>query len=99
MIASGTKYKEFCRYLVASAIALLLDFSTLFLLTEFLSFHYLVSACLGFSAGLVIIYLLSIRWVFGARNQANPTQEFILFSGIGIAGLALNEAIMFLATD
>lgn len=98
MTIVDTKQREFIRYLFASVIALLIDYSTLYSLTEFLSLHYLLSACLAFAAGLVAIYLLSVTWVFGTRKLENPALEFLIFLGIGMAGLVLNALIMFVAT-
>ena len=65
---------------------------------DFITKHYLLSACLAFAAGLVAIYLLSVTWVFGTRKLENPALEFLIFLGIGMAGLVLNALIMFVAT-
>jgi len=89
---------EFIRYFVASAIALLIDIGSLWLLTSVAAVPYLLSGAIAFVLGLVTIYLLSVRWVFRKRLVVNPHLEFALFAGIGIIGLALNEAVLWVLT-
>ena len=90
---------EFLRYGIASAAALAVDFGLLVLLTSVFGVDYLVSAAVGFSVGVVVIYVLSITWAF--RGQANDSRgpEFAVFVTIGIAGLGINELIMWQVTE
>lgn len=90
---------EFIRYFLASAIALLLDAGLLWSLTEFAGISYLVSGAIGFTAGLVAIYALSVYWVFTARAMRSPLAEFAIFAFIGLVGLCLNELILWLFTS
>jgi putative flippase GtrA len=61
--------------------------------------HYLVSAALGFTLGLLTVYLLSIRWVFATRRIQNSHHELMLFTLIGIGGLGVNELGMYFLTE
>ncbi len=90
---------EFIRYLAASAIALLADVGSLWLLTSVVQVPYLLSGALAFGIGLVIVYVLSVRWVFSERTIRSPLAEFAAFALIGVVGLALNEAILWLLTS
>ncbi|MBP9668973.1 MAG: GtrA family protein [Candidatus Pacebacteria bacterium] len=90
---------EFIRYVVASAIALVLDIATLSLLTSILGVPYLVSGAVAFLVGLTAVYILSVRWVFAVRALSNPWTEFLLFAGIGVVGLLINEAVLYLFTS
>ena len=96
-IGSETAH-EFVRYFVASAIALAVDVGMLWLLTSVLGVPYLISAAISFALGIVIIYLLSIRWVFDARRMRSAQVEFAAFLAIGIVGLIINEAILYVLT-
>jgi putative flippase GtrA len=69
------------------------------MLTEYLDFHYLLSAGIAFTLGLVTNYLISIRWVFATRNFSNRKLEFIMFMVIGLVGLGLNELFIWIFTD
>lgn len=88
------QFGEFLRYGLASALALGIDFGTLLFCTEVLGIHYLASAAIGFSLGIVAIYALSIRWVFAHRRLDSPATEWTIFVLIGVAGLVLNQLNM-----
>lgn len=90
---------QFMRYLLVGGLSFVVDFATLFALTHFLGLHYLVSATIGFLLGLATNYALCIAWIFDYRALQNRLHEFIVFSGIGLAGLLLNNLIMYLLTD
>ena len=90
---------QFVRYGLVSVIALAVDFGGMVLLVELLSIHYLVAATVSFISGLVVNYLLSRAWVFTDRKYESRVKEFIVFTGIGIVGLLLNNSIMWLAVE
>ncbi len=85
---------ELTRSLIVSVIALIVDFSTLVFTKEKLGINYLVAATLGFLAGVVVNYILSVRWVFTKRQLASKHIEFAIFVVICGVGLALNLLII-----
>lgn len=87
------------RYLFVGGAAFVVDFGSLYLLTQYAGLHYTLSAALSFILGLVVNYLLSIRWVFSERKLRNRSAEFIVFAIIGIVGLGLNVAIIWFFTE
>lgn len=91
--------QQFVRYSAASAIALVADMSILFGLTEWAGMYYLLSATIGFSVGAIIAYLFSITWCFTHRSCSNARLEFVIFVIIGVAGLVLNNVLMWSLTD
>jgi putative flippase GtrA len=100
LIALGRKLAgESLRYFVASAVALAVDYAILVGATELLGVHYLVSAALGFSAGLLVNYLLSVTWVFKERRLKSRWIEAAGFAAIGVLGLGLNEGLMALFVE
>jgi putative flippase GtrA len=90
---------EFVRYFAAGFVALGIDFTLYVTLTELAGWHYLVSAAVAFCAGLAAVYLFSIFWVFRERRIGPGSREFLLFSTIGIVGLALTAAVLYALTD
>jgi putative flippase GtrA len=90
---------EGARYLAASALALGIDFGSYVGLIRLAGMHYLVAAPIGFALGLATIYVLSIRWVFRQRRLADRRAEFALFALIGLAGMALNQLILYIAVQ
>ena len=87
------------RYTFVGGFAFLVDFGTLFLLTEFFHIHYLVSAGIAFIFGLTINYFLSVLWVFSCRTMESRLLEFFLFALIGLVGLGLTELFLWILTD
>ena len=91
--------REGLRYLAAAALALGVDFGAYVGLIRLASVHYLVAAPIGFTLGVVAIYLLSVRWVFAVRRLADPRLEFAIFALIGVAGLGLNQAVIYAGVE
>lgn len=89
--------EEGIRYFGASAVALAVDFGVYAGLIRFAAVHYLIAAPIGFALGLATIYALSIRWVFRQRRLVDRRAEFALFAVIGLAGMALNQIIIYAA--
>ena len=87
------------KYFFVGGIAYTVDFGSLFILTDLVKIHYLISAAIAFTLGLITNYSLSIIWVFSKRTVANKRLEFILFSIIGLVGLGLNEVIIWFFTE
>ena len=90
---------ESIRYFGASALALLIDLATLSGLVRMAGVHYLVAAPLGFAAGLALIYVLSVRWVFAERRLADARIEFALFALIGLTGMGINELVIYAGVE
>jgi len=90
---------ECVRYFAASALALGMDVATYSGLMFVAGVHYLLAAPLGFALGLVLIYLLSVRWVFVHRRLANPRIEFVVFTLIGFAGMGINELVLYAGVE
>lgn len=98
-ISTDNFYIQLFRYFWVGGVAFLVDFGALFTLTDILSIHYLYSAAVAFMCGLAVNFIISILWVFPASNINNRWVEFLLFGLVGILGLGVNEAIIYLFTD
>ena len=82
------------RYTIVGGFAFVVDFGSLFVLTEYCHIYYLVSAAIAFVLGLTINYTLSVKWIFINRSLKSKSLEFIIFALIGLFGLAINEVII-----
>lgn len=90
---------QIIRYLISGGLAFVADTGLLYLLTDLVGFHYLLSTTLSFIVGLIITYLFSIIWVFDNRSMKSKYAEFTVFVMIGVVGLLLTNAFMWLFTD
>ncbi len=89
---------ELLRYFAASILAFAVDLG-LYQLALGTGAGYAWAACLGFAAGLAIAYGLSVRWAFRVRDVKDQRAEFIIFALVGLAGLVLTEALLWLQID
>ncbi len=89
---------EFIRYFAASAGALCVD-TGLYRLCLQAGIAYQWAALIGFGAGAVVAYVASVAWVFESRTIRRATLEFGLFVAIGVAGLLLTEALLWLQVE
>lgn len=87
------------RYFFVGGFAFIVDYGSLFILTDHCGVKYLISAAIAFLLGLLINYLISILWVFNKGTVTNRWVEFLIFAFIGLIGLGLNEAIMYIGSD
>lgn len=90
---------ELARYFLASAVAFAVDAGMYIVLIRFGGVNYLGAAPCGFVLGVVAIYVLSTRWVFRQRRLADARAEFAIFLLVGVAGLLVNELVIFVCVD
>jgi putative flippase GtrA len=92
-------FVQLFRYTWVGGISFIIDYLTLYILTECLALNYLLSAAVAFILGLTTNYVLSTLWVFSDNRFKNKYSEFILFAIIGTIGLGLNEFIIYLCCE
>ena len=82
--------------LPTAAVALGADTAVLDGLVRFGGLHYQIAAAAGFLTGLAITYLITITVIFPNRREKPADQEFVIFTLVGCAGLALNASVIWL---
>ena len=90
---------EFSRYFWAGSLTFLTDFLVFLLLTNAVGINYLWSNLVAVSIGMVMSYLLCIKWVFRERRYSQVVFEFSLFVLTSLACLLLNEAFLWILVD
>jgi putative flippase GtrA len=90
-------FKEAIGYAAASACALIVDMAVLWGLVGYFSWNYLAAATTSFLIGAVVAYELSIRLAFKQHRLHDRRAELLSFVAIGIVGLAVNAAVIFIA--
>jgi len=99
VVPTTNLWLQLIRYGFVGGVAFLADYGALYLLTDACHLHYLWSAAMAFVIGLTVNYLLSISWVFCKERVTRPWVEFLVFAGIGVVGMGLNEGIIYVCTD
>ena len=95
---TGNIYIQLLRYLLSGGTAFLIDTGLMILLKEIVGMNYLPASILGFIAGLIFTYILSIRWIFNERRLTNRWNELAIFALIGVVGIGLTWFFMRLFT-
>jgi putative flippase GtrA len=91
--------REFIGYTAASAVALVVDLGTLVFLVD-QGVHYLLAATIAFLIGMLVVYVASIRWIFGWRSYKERVRfEIGFFLFTGVVGLGINLGILWLGAE
>ena len=93
-----TRLYEVLRFVLVGGACFLLDYGLLYVLTAHLGVYYLVSAGISFTVSVFLNYWLCLVCVFrGAAAQTRRAK--MLFVGSSIAGLGLNQLLMWSLVD
>lgn len=95
----GSLRGQFVRYLVTGGLAFAVDYGLFVLCYDKFGLHYLIANLVGLVAGLVINYIMSVVWVFSECKRVlenKKTAEFGIFAVVGIAGIGINQLLMYL---
>ena len=98
-LPSRSTFWQFFCYCIIGGTAAVVDFSTLFIATEYFGLHYLISTVIGFCIASIVHYLIAIFWVFTISRFKNKSLEISLYFIIGAVGLLFTEIIMWFFTE
>ena len=85
------------RYATAGLASAVLDFSVLFILTDFGGFHYLISASIAFALAATLNYWINRHWTFKSSGQRR--KQLPVFFIIAVLGLILNNNIIYMSVE
>lgn len=71
--------QQIFKFGVIGALAFLLDYGVLYVLTEFAGLHYLLSGAISFTVSVIFNYSFSMRYVFSGKEGMSRKKEFIIF--------------------
>lgn len=92
-------WAQIWKFGIVGGISFLIDFGIFALLSNGLHVHYLISNFFSFTISLIVNYLLSMKFVFVRKDNADKRIEFIIFTILSAVGLLLNEGIIYLWHD
>lgn len=90
--------KQIFKFLIVGVIAFLIDYSLLYILTEYCSVYYLISSIISFTISLIFNYIASIKFVF-ETDKKESKKYFIIFIIGSIIGLGINQLVMYVMVE
>lgn len=91
--------EQIMKFGVVGFVCFFIDYIVLFAATEFLNIPYMISSMISFTVSVVINYVLSIKFVFKTKKDANKLKEFISFVILSLIGLGINQIIMWFGVE
>ncbi len=89
---------QILKFGVVGGLAFLIDYGLLYVLTEFVGIHYLISSVISFTVSLIFNYILSIKWVFDVTKK-QTVKEITIFVILSVIGLGINQVVMYVGSD
>lgn len=89
---------QILKFGVVGGLAFLIDYGLLYVLTEFVGIHYLISSVISFTISLIFNYILSIKWVFDVTKK-QTAKEITIFVILSVIGLGINQVVMYVGSD
>ena len=87
----------FLKYATVGLTAAAIDFSFLYVLTDFFHIHYLISATISFTLAALVNYNLNRRWTF--RSNGRRLYQLPIFFTIAVLGVLINNNIMYFGVE
>lgn len=89
------KLVKFC---IVGFSGVFVDFGITYLLKEWVRLNKYVANSLGFIAAATTNYLLNRVWTFSSTDP-DVVRQYLIFIGISLIGLAINNGIIYLLND
>ena len=90
--------KQIFRFTLIGGIAFLIDSTILFILTDYVGVHYLISSMISFTVSVIFNYIMSILWVFDV-NKKQTRRDIVIFFILSLIGLGINQLRMYISVD
>jgi putative flippase GtrA len=89
---------KFTKFGFVGLSGVLVDYSTTIFFKEIVGTNKYLANSLGFAVAATTNYLLNRKWTFKSNNP-DILREFLLFASIAIAGMFINNSIIWLLHD
>jgi dolichol-phosphate mannosyltransferase len=98
-ITSFIQENRIFRFVISGGLAVLVNLSVLFFLTEFFHVYYLFSAVLSFSAGFFVTFFLQKFWTFQCDDVSKIPKQFGTTLVVAVSNLFLNTFLIFIFVE
>ena len=91
--------KQFGKFAIVGLTSLAVDYALLMFLVEACEADLFFSTTVSFIVSVVFNYLASMKYVFSHKSDMSRKREFAIFIALSVAGLLINDAIMWAGTE
>lgn len=91
-------FKQIIKFGIVGGLAFVIDYSLLYILTEFCGIYYFYSSIISFIVSLIFNYIASIKWVFDI-NKKQTLKDIIIFITLSVIGLGINQLVMYIMVE
>ncbi len=97
-ILESESVKQFIRYIFVGGISFAVNFAMLYIFHDILQINKMIANVLSNSAGIVVNYCLSRKFVF-TDSGMKKRYEFLVYIVISIVGIGLDTLLFFIISD
>lgn len=94
-----TRAYFFAKYVISGLTATAVNLSFLYILTEFFSIWYVISAGLSYASAFMVSFILQKFWTFRNGTLTNIHSQFGLYIMLGIFNIILNSYLIYVIVE
>ncbi len=94
-----SKRTTIAKFVVSGSTAAGVEFSLLYVLTQYVGFHYLVSSSVAFCVAVVVGFTLQKFWTFENKSLDRLHRQAVLYFSLGVINLGINAVLMYLLVE
>lgn len=83
-------FKQIFKFVIVGGLSFVLDFLLYYIFTRFMAIPEMLSQVMSFTISLIFNYLLSMKFVFVAKDNLKKHHEFMIFATLSVLGAGLN---------
>jgi putative flippase GtrA len=95
----ANRHKIIIKYVLSGISAASVDFSLLFVLTDFFGVYYLISSTVGFACAFLISFYLQKFWTFRNNDINNIYEQLGLYLFVAISSLTANLIAVYILVE
>lgn len=92
-------FEQIIKFGIVGGISFVVDFTIYTILANVIGTNILIAGFFGFTISVIVNYLLSMKFVFERRDDMSRTKEMVIFIGMSVIGLGINEVILYLCKE
>ena len=91
-------FLQLIKFCIVGGSGLVVDFGITYIFKELLKVNRYVANSIGFVCAATTNYILNRLWTFQSTDP-QITRQYLLFLGISLIGLGINNAVVYLLSD